>query len=440
MPSASLTAASPRLNPRRKLSNDERAAVYHALLSRSMNGKLPRGALSATAQLFQCHLRTVSRVWTRAQSSLRAGAMLADVSMKFKGNSGQVATRSPKDIELAIKAVSHNGRQTLRDMAAQSGIPKTTIVRHMKVNPKLKAMSSYSKPMLTDDNKVQRMKHALSFIPTLSKGTIFGNMNNFVHVDEKWFFLTTVKKRYYLYEDEVLPTRFLKSKRFITKVMFLAAVARPCYDHHKKCHFDGKIGVWPFVKPVEAKRNSKNRPKGTPLLAPESVNAEVYRKMIVDNVVPAIKAKMPRQSQANIIYLQQDNASPHASVTTQRLLERGVTGIGVSNQPPNSPDFNVLDLGYFNSIQSLQSRKCTRTVEELIDAVKSSFHELPRDNLSKNFISLQKVMEKTLEHMGRNDYKMPHMHKDATIKDLTLFNVHCDPLVLENAQAYLSGR
>ena len=100
-------------------------------------------------------------------------------------------------------------------------------------------------------------------------------------------------------------------------------------------------------------------------------------------VVPAIKAKMPRRDQGGVIYLQQDNASPHKCVTTQLLLERGVSGIEVANQPPNSPDMNVLDFGYFNSIQSLQHQKCTRTIEELIDAVESSFIELPLDNLSK---------------------------------------------------------
>ena len=53
-----------------------------------------------------------------------------------------------------------------------------------------------------------------------------------------------------------------KSKRFIAKVMFLAAVAHPRYDNHKKAYFNGKIGLWPFVEKIAAKRNSKNRPKG----------------------------------------------------------------------------------------------------------------------------------------------------------------------------------
>ncbi|KAF0737607.1 hypothetical protein AaE_008924 [Aphanomyces astaci] len=327
----------------------------------------------------------------------------------------------------------------MRSLAAQSGVPKTTIIRHMKNDKTLKAKSNYSKPYLTDANAVHRMQYAMAFLHPSPNRFIFDSMYQTVHVDEKWFFLTTAKKRVYVYADEEVALRALKSKRFITKVMFLAAVARPRFDHNKGSMFSGKIGVWPFVEQVVAQRNSRNRPKGTVLLVPQAVTAEVYRTMILDKVVPAIQAKMPQRVQGSLIYLQQDNASPHKCVTTQLLLKHGVSGIEVANQPPNSPDFNVLDLGYFNSIQSLQHQKCTRTIEELISAVGSSFDELPHDILSKTFITLQKVMELSLENMGRNDYKLPHMRKDATIKDLSLFNVHCDPRIHEQAVSHLKS-
>ena len=49
--------------------------------------------------------------------------------------------------------------------------------------------------------------------------------------------------------DKPEPDRKVKSKRFITKVMFLAAVGR------SRPGFDGKIGIWPFVEKVAAQRN-----------------------------------------------------------------------------------------------------------------------------------------------------------------------------------------
>ena len=31
------------------------------------------------------------------------------------------------------------------------------------------------------------------------------------------------------------------------KVMFMCAVVRPRWDSHANRHFDGKIGIWPFI-------------------------------------------------------------------------------------------------------------------------------------------------------------------------------------------------
>ena len=38
-------------------------------------------------------------------------------------------------------------------------------------------------------------------------------------------------------------------------------------------------------------------------------------------------------------------------------------------QPPNSPDFNILDLGLFRAIQYIQYKKNAKTVEDLVPAV-----------------------------------------------------------------------
>jgi hypothetical protein len=55
----------------------------------------------------------------------------------------------------------------------------------------------------------------------------FDKMYNVVHIDEKWFNETSDKKVYYLADDEENPIRNRKSKKFIGKTMFLAAVSRP---------------------------------------------------------------------------------------------------------------------------------------------------------------------------------------------------------------------
>ncbi|ETV82665.1 hypothetical protein H257_05235 [Aphanomyces astaci] len=282
---------------------------------------------------------------------------------------------------MAIKAVPHEGRQTLRSTAALSGIPKTTILRHMKEPHGLASRTSQLKPLLTDDNMLERLRFANGY-GSQSVSFSLGYEETTPSSTCMWFFITKVKRRFYLYDEE-MAERAAKSKKFITKVMFLAAVACPRYD--------GKIGIWPFVEEVAAVRSSKNRPKGTLELTTQSVNADVYQDMVMNEVVPAIQVKMPR---GVVVKLQQDNASPHRCVMTELIARHGVDSIEVANQPPNSPDFNVLDLGFFNSIQSLQQQKVARSIGELIAAVEEAFYELPVTILGKTFITLQKLWMK----------------------------------------------
>ena len=45
--------------------------------------------------------------------------------------------------------------------------------------------------------------------------------------------------------------------------------------------------------------------------------------------------------------------------------------VRLSFQLPNSPDMNVLDLGYFKAIQSLQHQEAPNSIDELISDVQS---------------------------------------------------------------------
>ncbi|KAF0702046.1 hypothetical protein AaE_016160 [Aphanomyces astaci] len=288
----------------------------------------------------------------------------------------------------------------------------TSIIRHKKKTPRFIAKSNYVKPYLTPANIEARLSHC------------FSNMLDFVHVDEKWFYLTKVKRRYYVYDDEEVATRSVKSKHYITKVVFLAAVALPATT----------------ITPRRFETASNNCPKGTLVTVPQAVDSTVYFDAILNKVVPAIMAKFPGGLRRGDVFLQQGNAIPHRCVTTELLQAKGVRGIVESNQPTNSPDFNVLDFGFFSSIQSLQHQKATRSIEELIGAVESAFYELPADTVAKTFITLQKVLEMSIEMLGSNDYKLPHMRKDASIADFASYNVEFDASCYESALTHFHER
>ncbi|CAM9466531.1 unnamed protein product [Discosporangium mesarthrocarpum] len=139
---------------------------------------------------------------------------------------------------------------------------------------------------------------------------VVDDMYDWVHVDEKWFYVMKDARGIYLHpeEDPPKPSR-AQNKRFITKVMFLAAVARP-WMISDGVWFVGKIVIWPIADTVAAMRSSKNRKKGTMMLKPATINAERYKEHMVDKVIPAIKARMPRPP-GHTIFVQQDGAKSH---------------------------------------------------------------------------------------------------------------------------------
>ncbi|XP_047941014.1 uncharacterized protein LOC125188284 [Salvia hispanica] len=227
--------------------------------------------------------------------------------------------------------------------------------------------------------------------------------------------MTKTTDRYYLLPDEDEPCRACKSMRFITKVMFMCAVCRPVFGPDGQTKFDGKLGIFPFTEVVPAKRKSKNRPRGTLETKPiPAVNKNVMRDCLVHKIVPAIKAKWPDWASKEI-FIQQDNATPHINSVDPEFEDVANSDgfkIQLICQPANSPDTNILDLGFFRAIQTLQHEKPCSTVDELLGNVYSSYEELSPQTLNKVFLSLQACLTQILIFRGGNNYKVPHINKD----------------------------
>ncbi|KAF0721612.1 hypothetical protein Ae201684P_007221 [Aphanomyces euteiches] len=256
---------------RRNLGDDERQKVYRLLLERSVEGKLKHGTIAIVLRIVGCHWRTVSRLWAQARASIDKGSLVADVAVKRKGNPGAKSRRSSDEVEEA-KSVALDDRQTLRSTAEKSGIPKTTILRHMKTSSILRARSNHVKPILTTKNQVWRVRHAMSLLlPQLCGGHIFANMRDFVHIDEKWFNITKVKRRFYAYNNEALALRRVQSTKFITKV----CAGNTTYSPLKK-HGAGpgkKVGVIGIGGLGHLEREGVQGALGSAPLHPEAVKA-----------------------------------------------------------------------------------------------------------------------------------------------------------------------
>ncbi|ETV94917.1 hypothetical protein H310_11563 [Aphanomyces invadans] len=137
----------------------------------------------------------------------------------------------------------------------------------------------------------------------------------------------------------------------------------------------------------------EQRIKGTPLYRRQSQRSlakvtglsqwsiwDFIRKKWITRVLvlPAIKRQCvcANDDTDGTIYVQHDNARLHISVDDAGFAAAAASGgwkIKLTCQPPQSPDLNILDLGFFNSVQSLQQQMECRSMAELIHAVDDSF-------------------------------------------------------------------
>ena len=240
-------------------------------------------------------------------------------------------------------------------------------------------------------------------------------------------------------EDD--PERTIQNKNNIGKVMLLTVVGRPRRNAQGIVMFSGKIGVWAFVKEVPAARRSKKRERGTLETKSVIVNREVMRQFLIEKVIPAIKSKWPQDAALETIFIQQDNARTHVSPNDPAFLQAvAATGLDIRlmQQPPNSPDMNVLDLGFFRSIQSLTDCRSPTTIEELIHDVEEEFEVYDEDKLNRVFLSLQMCMREVMK-IGGNRYRNPHMNKSRLEREGRLpHRLSCERDIYNSALAYLA--
>ncbi len=399
----------------------ERYRLAGQLMLHSKDGRLPKGIVSFLASDFNVGRATVYRIWKKVLNGLITGRL--DLTTN-KNKCGRKPHYNMEILQSKIVALPPWKRMTVRRSAGSLGIPRSTFQFMVKNKGLAMRHSNTTKPLLTEKNKEDRLKFAMDFVPDERTGVV-KPIFDCAHIDEKHFLIFKEKASYYLVPDEEAMIRRCKSKRFVTKVMFLCCVARPRLNRSTGEYFDGKIGIYPFVHKVEAKRNSKNREKGTLETKPDNVTRDVSRVFLRDKVFPDIRAKWPRwyfasqRDKSRKIVVQQDNARPHCLPNDPEIVAAGTVGgynIVLNNQPANSPDLNVLDLGIFNAIDKLQQSMDRQTVDELFDAVVASLNLLSAETIERSFMTLQAVIGEVVASDGDNSYRMPHLRKSIIMK------------------------
>ena len=435
---------------RTNLPTEDRKAAYHMLLGMSSEGVLDRGAISTVAQLFSVHRSTISRLWTTVRRKAlsnhnkpedeKENIYATDASKRKKGK----YKHDRDELKAAVKALPRSKRKKYRWLAAALDIPLSTVHYLTKHQMLFRKPRAPLKPTLTVANKVWRIDHCISKIDPATindPNPKFVNMYNEVHIDEKWFFLCRDGESYILVTDEEEPPeRYVKHKSHIEKVMFLCAQARPRFlgagggRRREQRYWDGKIGIWPIGRMIPAQRGSCNRPAGTLEWHNENIDQEVYRALLLNEVVLAIIDKWLEEEYNDpnyTIIIQQDGATSHI-VPEDEPFRATMEEIGVPEgkielytQPANSPDLNLNDLGFFNSLQSAYYQSCPSNAIELIEMVRESYEDYPSNKINRIWLTLQSCMNEIIKSNGGNQYKIPHMGKEKLEKENRL------PVVLE---------
>ncbi|GJN37452.1 hypothetical protein PR202_gb26408 [Eleusine coracana subsp. coracana] len=339
---------------RKDASNEVRKLVFQILLARGNNGRLGKKVTGEVAHQFGLHIRTVQEIWKRGKESLVQGTV-ANVTSRKRGRSGRKET--PLDLK-PLRNIPLNERMTLEAVSKRLHVSKAKLIRYMRQGL-LRRHSSSIKPYLTVVNKKTRLKWCVDMLEPgrTPNDERFKGLFDHVFIDEKWFFLTQNSAKYYLLPEKDDPHRTSKSKNYIPCLMFLCVTARPRF-HNDVCIFDGKIGCFPLVTYEQAKRTSVNRQARTwEVKLITHITRDVVREFMIEKVLPAIRAKWPREDIHKPIYVVQDNAPTHLEVTDplfcQAARQEGFD-IKLVYQPPNSPDFNILDLRFFRAIQYIE--------------------------------------------------------------------------------------
>ncbi|XP_074373784.1 uncharacterized protein LOC141714147 [Apium graveolens] len=386
-----------------------------------------QGAVKDVAIKYNVTARTIRYIWSLAKKQKAAGQ---SYNMATKGhNSGR------KRIQVApnAKDINMGDRSCIRDLAAKLNVSSSTCGRMIKRGD-IKPHTNPLHPGLKEPNLLQRMEWVLNLLmgDTAQTKRQYKTMFDFVHINEKWFYLSKKSQRAYLEKNEKGKYRSAKSSKFIPKVMFTAAVARPGFNAQGECIFDGKLGIFPFTYQEPAKRTSKYRGKGTIITkVVESVGRKETRNMLINQIVPAIIQKWQPSEGPKVIFIQEDNARTHISQADeewQQVHQQGDFTFILVQQPPNSPDLNILNLGFFRSIQSLMHKKMPKDIDSMMNAVHEAFYQLDASTLADVWLSYQYVMNEVLKVKGSNDYLVPHVNKkNSRLQDNSHFKSqhHC---------------
>lgn len=350
--------------------------------------------------------------------------------------SGRPTLLTTAEWDRVLGAKEVNERRNLRRWAMAAGVPTSTLhswVTKMEV----KKQMQWLRPSLNDAQKLARLKYVVGQVVDIdARHPKFKSLKGRAYIDEKWFYLMQNGKGVWAAPGEEAPVpRTVRHKSHIPKAMFIVMVTLP--DH--ELNFSGKVAMHCCTEMVEAARASKNRGRGDLEEKDVPVTAEYYRHVMKTYMVPSFKkcVREARLGGAKLV-VQHDGAKPHTGkgnneywpVMLQTLCPN--LAVEVVTQPAQSPDLNVLDMGFFNSLQCLADETDPDSLSDLLSNVEDIFwEEYPAETLMQVFNTQYDVYNAILAKEGGNDYDLNEYRgykRDASGREKPRNTVHVGAL------------
>ena len=288
--------------------------------------------------------------------------------------------------EKQLTASSRIVAATLKKDKAVVLKPSERTVRRLKSEMRFHVIKVELKPILSDQMREQRLKFVKWALVSVDWSRV-------IVIDEKWF--TEEKVRSPKIELPVGHIPPAGRKKFagkrtdggtaqLHKLMYLSAVS-----------VAGGIGMWELDFSEHTRTIKSGKRKG------EVVKAGVDSKFLLPFWKKIKKAGLEILGPGPL-NLWLDRASCHRSATTKAELEK--LGFTVIDQPPRSPECNMLDAFLFPSLERECNKRGATTHDEIRKAVKYIWKRVTPAECTKAQARVVANMKKIKEMDGGNMY------------------------------------
>ena len=124
---------------------------------------------------------------------------------------------------------------------------------------------------------------------------------------------------------------------------------------------------------------------------------------------------------ANHVFMQQDNAKPHVDHNNVACInhfgDMQHPIITLVNQPPQSPELNVNDLGFFYSLSKAVQKSNSNTLDELWNTIEACYRNALPETLT-NIWHTKSVTIQEIIRVGGSSVNIPHTGVRAQNQEL----------------------